>query len=265
MVPVPARERVRYHRPVPRCSILTLIAFASACSDDAVDPCAGVVCAPGRVCVAGRCLQPDSGKGDRGVDLPVDGAAPGDAADARADLGGDGAVELGVDAAADVATPDLPAPDGPTAEPCAAPAVAQHTVNATMVFCWDPVNSYNQCQASLLCAAGWHLCTPPEYRAVFAAAAPPEVMAWISGCVRNGGAPHAPTNTPCTCSPELGALAFVAWVCGSGGGLTGAPLYLGVATTVNCFRVGQNDPAYQAFWGPATAAQLSRRSVCCRD
>lgn len=100
--------------------ICTLL--VAGCSDTS-DPCAAITCAQGRVCVAGRCVTPDSGAADLGV--PDDSAlhdtdlVPHDTGAAREGL--------------DLTLPDAPPTPDTGQLPCPNPATAAGNYSGTFV------------------------------------------------------------------------------------------------------------------------------------
>lgn len=234
--------------------------FSGASSDGAA-----VDGAPADVAIADATTRPDAG-GPVVDARPLDGGAP--VVDAIPQDGGPPVVDAmpqdGGPPVVDAIPLDALQPGGCNQS---ATIVLDHRVNADMVVCRELGALNDQCAAAKLCGAGWHLCTPAEYQAVFGAAPPPVVGAWIAGCLRDNSALTAPTAGACSSCLNLPLQDpdDVAWDCASyDASFSSGALYLGLQSAWSCNRVGENSPATAAHWQPMSANAGSGRAVCCR-
>jgi hypothetical protein len=169
--------------------------------------------------------------------------------------------------------PDLGPPDaigsdlpGPACSALAQPAASVPQWSGKMVVC-DALAGTDQCNAGTLCntAAGWHLCTASEYRALGGTVAGGPTAAWLQACIRDSGGPHAPMDLLCACVAAVDTMEEVAWYCTTGNPmLTTDMLHIGVTTSdSSCRRLGANDPQTEAFWVHRKANSTVHSAVCC--
>jgi pentapeptide MXKDX repeat protein len=167
----------------------------------------------------------------------------------------------------DVMSPDLDSPDLGSPLACAVGQPLFVWPAGKMVMCSAGKN-ITPCGAPAICntAAGWSLCTASQYlaRGGKTTAPPLQDNAWLSGCIRSGGAPYAPTDTLCpgNCKAGSAPAATVAWQCGPGS-FTRSDAYLAVLTRTACRRVGVNSAAYEGFWSFRATNQPRPNVVCC--
>lgn len=164
--------------------------------------------------------------------------------------------------------------DGLGSSPCAAAATAASPVvgwQTTMRICSGL--GTKQCQAEqTLCnkIGGWSLCTATQYLGRGGDKVwPGTYTAWIKGCVRSGGLPHAPADTLCpgsTCLLTGGSTAYdVMWQCKTGSNpVSWTAPFLGLITSMTCHRVGANTTATEGVWFPIADNQVYYSAVCCK-
>lgn len=256
--------------------MLSVFAFASAgCSDDTSSPEDG-----GRL---DKTVLPDVAARDMSFDnVGPDGPASSDttvdssATDSTVDGGGggdstvDGATgDSTVDGATGDSTVDSTSVDSTVdtapPRPCVQGATESVLVADAMVGCITASANVNQCAAAAACGAGWHLCTASEYQARYGAADPGLTSnLWIAGCVREGGAPFAPTDAICaSCGGAEGSEVEISWWCNGITASTSA-LNVGLRTAGACSNVGVDDNANQAFWVTITSSQTLSGALCCK-
>jgi hypothetical protein len=120
-----------------------------------------------------------------------------------------------------------------------------------------------QCQASTLCAAGWHLCTATEYLDRGGTALG-YAGAWIQSCIRVNNKVTAPTDALCpSCVPGSAGYATVMWECGGGYGNALTSDQLVPVTASACMRLGIDDPSTAGFWYPGSAGTPRSAAACC--
>jgi hypothetical protein len=194
------------------------------------------------------------------IDMSTDAAErdSGESADVGADSGGD--------AGADTGGADMAETDGP----CAASYTAREEVAGTVVACEGQPGTLNQCDAEAACGAGWHMCTATEYRTYFESVQPASAenaTFWIASCVRNGGAPMAPSDTVCSdCTgTQTGTDEAVATSCVNALTVETGQLYVGVRAGTACTFVGEDAAGNDAFWNAQPARALQDGAFCCID
>jgi hypothetical protein len=167
---------------------------------------------------------------------------------------------------------DAKAPDtaGDTSSPPPCANSTQNTVGAwtNMTLCEGPTG-IPQDQAAALCAPGWHLCTAADYLARGGKKKVTNVQSpsyWLAACVVPG---TPPLDTTC-----VGWTTGCASTCTVGWGCTGPP---GVSRTGSdryplkgphpyCYRMGQDDAKYGAYWFALTPTSTTPTgAICCLD
>jgi hypothetical protein len=135
---------------------------------------------------------------------------------------------------------------------------------ADMVICSDPTG-VDQCSAQSLCnmAAGWHLCTATEFRARGGKKTPAQSPAWIAGCIRAGGAPHAPVDAVCLCTAAAAPLAAVHYSCDTSLFGESPEAHVGLVSYGLCFSVGTLSPTTEAYWVSSPSHSARGAAVCC--
>jgi hypothetical protein len=234
----------------------------------------------GRTLARGQGRFPGSGDACNFFSLVLSASAADGLRDSAADAPRDSAPgdgRRGGDMRSDLARPpDVPKPDWPKPDtakpdsvppPCALGPTSYLSLSGLLAAC-ETANAVGQCQAGTLCAAGWHLCTATEYKAVFPAASLVPLSAadaWIASCVRQG-AVTAPTNAVCgsPCYDASSTQVTIAWDCKGATPVSSTAAAIGVKSATTCARVGGNTPVCEGMWAPHPAGQLLVRSLCCR-
>jgi hypothetical protein len=164
-------------------------------------------------------------------------------------------------------------PDTKPTNPCSDTSVLGTQDPAKGVAACERASAVTQCAAPSLCnaAGGWSLCTSSQFKARYPANGPPLptglTLAWLQGCIRDGAAPFAPTDTLCSsCAQSLIAAADVIWLCQSGPYANTTAARLGVVSAVICYTIGTADAANSGFWyyRPVDESQSPYRVLCCR-
>jgi hypothetical protein len=166
--------------------------------------------------------------------------------------------------------PDTTAPDMYSraelpSYPCAASSIVQVYPTMTMAICQGG-GPKPPCSAGAICGTNWHICTASEYLSRGGATVGSTTAAWLASCTRDGAAPTAPSDQPCTtCNDSgTGTLADVAWTCSGLLQNSVDYLYLAVKTSNACRRLGQ-PTAPSAMWSFDLATASSDAVVCCHD
>lgn len=185
----------------------------------------------------------------------------------------------------DTASPDLGAPDMATQDTgsmpdtgsdvgagagCAPGYTGHEEVAGAVVACEGAADSLNQCDAAAACGPGWHMCTATEYRANFEAVEPAAVADatyWIASCIREGGAPTAPSDTACTdCTgTQVGGSVEVSFSCINAISLETDQLVVGLRAGSACTFAGVDAAGNDAFWNAQPASTLQAGAFCCID
>jgi hypothetical protein len=131
----------------------------------------------------------------------------------------------------------------------------------------------SQCQAMDDCGPGWSACTATQYVERGGRDVEPNFSttnrAWLAACVQDAGG-QTLRNEPCSPCTDFDPAydPAVMWWCEDGsvvyeGGMDGDRL--GVVTSPECFRVGQNAPSNGAWWALEFASSGPPFVVCCED
>lgn len=131
----------------------------------------------------------------------------------------------------------------------------------------------NQCEAMDGCGPGWSACTATDYVERGGRDVEPNFSttnrAWLAACVQDAGG-RTLRNEPCSPCTDFDPAydPAVMWWCDDGtvvyeGGMDGDRL--GVVTSPECFRVGENSPGNGAWWALDFASSGPPFVVCCED
>ena len=129
----------------------------------------------------------------------------------------------------------------------------------------------DQCAVMDTCERGWHACTPSDYVARGGRDVPPDFSAtnraWLAGCVRDVDGTAFKEEACSVCGTEVGYEPSVQWWCDGEvvfeGGMAGDTL--GVVTSPECMRVGENTPAHSAYWSMSFSSGAPSFVMCCID
>ncbi|MCA9670833.1 MAG: hypothetical protein KC503_34790 [Myxococcales bacterium] len=147
---------------------------------------------------------------------------------------------------------------------CGGGTLRVYTFSSTMIIC-SGGTSLPQDQASKFCGTGWTVCHASQYLALGGAAIGTPYSAWISGCIRNAGAPFAPTDGNCPNASFPMSAEAVSWACQTGSALDySVSSTVSIQTAPTCARIGANTASTAGFWSWATPAVKLPGAVCCQ-
>lgn len=181
---------------------------------------------------------------------------------AKADLNGDGSI--GISDFNDLRS-GLALCDPTFTFPCAAGTTLQQVYAPNAATCGGAL-LVDQCNAEAnSCGPGWSMCTATQFKARHGNL-PAKALAWIKGCVRDGGAAFAPTDSLCAlgCDSTSMAPAQVAWRCSDGARTDIFTKTIGLSSNTDCFRVGVNETSTEAMWKAQMTTLTLFAAVCCR-
>jgi hypothetical protein len=161
-----------------------------------------------------------------------------------------------------------------TSMPCAFGAEQEYCRSSDptqLIMATCSVAGRTQCEAVEECEAGWHACTATDYVARGGRDVAPNFSttnrAWLAACARDLGDVGL-KNEPCgSCDLIIDFEPVVEWWCDGSvvyaGGMSGDTL--GVHTSPECMRVGENDAAHGAFWTMGFTGSGASFVMCCLD